>query len=85
MNILHRFYYKIIKKYDIKGKQYHLIIVCLLDIGMFNLDGHGPVFALQVHLGQWPSFTGRKHGNLHTRAVHIDMDLVREVGGFENC
>ena len=62
-----------------------MILICLLDIGMFNLDDNGPVFVLQVRLGQWPSFIGMKHGNLHSRAVHMAVDLVREVGGVKTA
>ena len=50
---------------------------------------YGPIIVLQVlqvHLGQWPSFTaGMKHGTPHARAVYMATGLVREVAGCENC
>ena len=49
-----------------------------------DLSDHGSVFALQVRLGQWPSFTGLKHGTPHTRAVYIATGFVRDVAGCEN-
>ena len=45
---------------------------------------HGPIIALQVRLGQWPSFTGMEHGALHARAVYKARGLVREVARCEN-
>ena len=54
-------------------------------ISTVNLSNHGPVIvlqALQVHLGQWPSFTGMEHGTPQARVVH--MGFVREVAGCEN-
>ena len=50
MVVLHRFHCKMIIKYDIKDKQYHLIIIFLLDIGMFNFDDHGPDFGCRFVL-----------------------------------
>ena len=49
-----------------------------------DLSDHGPIIALQVRLGKWPSFTSMEHGALHARAVHMAMGLVREVAGCEN-
>ena len=52
-----------------------------------NLSDHGPFIALQalqVRLGQWPSFTGMEHGARHVRAVYMATCLVREVAGCEN-
>ena len=52
-----------------------------------DLSDHGPIIALQalqVRLGQWPSFTAMEHGALHTRAVYMTTGLVREVAGCEN-
>ena len=51
-----------------------------------DLSDHGTIFALQalqVRLGQWPSFTGMEHGAPHARAVYMAMCLVREVVGME--
>ena len=45
-----------------------------------DLSDHGPIIALQVQLGQWPSFTGMEHG----RAVYMAKGLGGEVTGFEN-
>ena len=42
------------------------------------------IIALQVCLGQWPSFTGMEHGAPHARAVYMATRLVREVAGCEN-
>ena len=44
-----------------------------------DLSDHGPIIALQVCLGQWPSFTGMEHGT-----VYMATGLVREVAGCEN-
>ena len=49
-----------------------------------DLSYHGPIIALQVGLGQWPSFTGMEHGVPHARAVYMATGLVREVAGCEN-
>ena len=41
-----------------------------------DLSDHGPVIALQamqVRLGQWPSFTGMEHRASHARAVYMDQ------------
>ena len=35
--------------------------------------------ALQVHLGQWPSFTGMEHGTPHATAAYMATGLVGEV------
>ena len=40
--------------------------------------------ALQVGLGQWPSFTGMEHGVPHARAVYMATGLIREVAECEN-
>ena len=45
------------------------------------MSGHDPIVALQVHLGQWPSFTGMEHVPPHARAVYMATVLVREVAG----
>ena len=47
---------------------------------MADLSDHGPIIALQalqVRLGQWPSFTGIEHGAPHSRAVYIATCPVR--------
>ena len=47
------------------------------------MSGHGPVIALQalqVRLGQWPSFMCMEH----LRAVHMATDIVKEVTGCKN-
>ena len=49
-----------------------------------DLFDHCPVIALQVQLGQWPSFNGMEHGPPHARAVYMATGLVREVAGCEN-
>ena len=52
-----------------------------------ELSDHGPIIvlqALEVHLGQWRSFTGQEHGALQARAVYMATGLVREVAGCEN-
>ena len=46
-----------------------------------DLFDHGPVIALQVPLGHWPSFTGMKHGAPYIRAVYMATGLV----SCENC
>ena len=51
---------------------------------LLDLSDHGPIIVLQACLGQWPSFTGMKHGTLHTRAVYMATGLAREVAGCEN-
>ena len=42
------------------------------------------LLALQVCLGQWPSFTGMEHGAPNAGAVYMARGLVREVVGCEN-
>ena len=52
-----------------------------------DLSDHSPIIALQalqVRLGQWPSFNGMEHGAPHARAVYMATGLVREVAGCEN-
>ena len=52
-----------------------------------DLSDHGPIIALQalqVRLGQWPSFTGMEHGAPYARGVYMATCLVREVAGCEN-
>ena len=36
-------------------------------LGTTDLSDHGPVIALQVHLGQWPSFSGLEYGYILIR------------------
>ena len=50
-----------------------ILQICLI----MALSDHGPVIALQVRLGQWPSFTGMEHGAPHSRAVYMAKGLVR--------
>ena len=42
------------------------------------------IMALQVCLGQLPSFTGMEHGAPHAKAVYMATGLVREVKGCDN-
>ena len=53
-------------------------------LDLADLSDHGPIIALQVRLGQWPSFTGMEHGIAHARAIYMSTGLVREVAGCEN-
>ena len=49
-----------------------------------DMSDHGPIIALealQVRLGQWPSFTGMEHGAPQARAIYMVMGLAREVTG----
>ena len=41
-----------------------------------DLSDHGPVLALQVCLGQWPSFTGMEHGAPHARLCYNQIHVI---------
>ena len=69
------------------SKALDLTVATSSDFYIADMSDYCPIIslqALQVCLGQWPSFTGMKHGAPHARAVYMATGLVREVARCEN-